>query len=162
MGKNLTKDNEIINLPDVSPEDAWKRPTKYSEDIPEVLRYHFARGRSKVQIATGLGISTTTLDNWAKQYPEVRDALIDGEQYFEAFWEELAQKAALNEIKINTPTFIWYMCNKIKTYTQKNDGAGTNITINNQSLTLTKEERQARIQQLSNKQQLTVDNEETE
>lgn len=81
------------------------RRSKYDPDItPEIAEQYARDGLINEEIATKLGISTTTFYNWQKKYVEFSEALKKGKQVVDAKVEKALLKRALGydyeEIKV--------------------------------------------------------------
>jgi transposase-like protein len=58
-------------------------PTKYdSKRFPEEARFLAQRGAILSEIAEFFEVSTTTLSRWLNEYPELREAVDDGNDVF--------------------------------------------------------------------------------
>lgn len=72
------------------------RRSKYDPDITPELAEQYARdGLTNDEIATKLGVSTSTLYNWQKKYVEFLEALKKGKQVVDAKVEKSLLKRAL-------------------------------------------------------------------
>lgn len=156
MSKNLSKDFKILNLPDKTPEQVRKEiydpSRKYNDEMAPNAFSYLSQGKSKLQLAVLLGVSTTCIDKWTKSYPEFAEAVSLGLEEGEAYWESWYQDKLLKGERIDAVPTIFYFCNRFKkSYTQKNDSSSVNIQINNQGLNLTPEERQVRIKELQDR-----------
>ena len=81
------------------------RRSKYDPDItPEIAEQYARDGLINEEIASKLGISTTTFYNWQKKYVEFSEALKKGKQVVDAKVEKALLKRALGydyeEIKV--------------------------------------------------------------
>ncbi|OEG62170.1 MAG: hypothetical protein BHK79_02685 [Halanaerobium sp. MDAL1] len=81
------------------------RRSKYDPDItPEIAEQYARDGLINEEIASKLGISTTTFYNWQKKYVEFSEALKKGKQVVDAKVEKALLKRALgydyDEIKV--------------------------------------------------------------
>lgn len=72
------------------------RRSKYCEETCEAVKTLMADGGSKKSTAAALGISATTLSAWMKKYPELREAVEDGEELSYGYWEDLGRRLAEN------------------------------------------------------------------
>jgi transposase-like protein len=72
------------------------RSTKYNPDITPQLAKQYAReGLIDKEIAPRLGITTSTLYEWKKKYPEFSDALKHGKEFIDSQVEDSLLKRAL-------------------------------------------------------------------
>ena len=64
------------------------RPTKYSDEIGEVVFDLMDDGLSVVQVARKLNVSRSTIYKWAEDNSEFSDTLTRAREASEAFWED--------------------------------------------------------------------------
>lgn len=77
-------DEEIEKLK----EEHFGRPTKYDPKMCAMLLEEMAKGKSKETVATELGITYHTLNNWEKNNVDFFNALKIGEQLCRRWWVE--------------------------------------------------------------------------
>jgi transposase-like protein len=82
------------------------RPTKYKKEYCKVVIDLMSQGASKTEVAAELGVVKQTLYTWAKQHPDLMDAIKKGEQLSNAWWERHG-RAQLENPKFNH--VLWYM-----------------------------------------------------
>ena len=63
------------------------RPTKYRPEMCEQVIDLGFTGASKVEIAFELGVTKSTLDNWADEYPDFLDAITRAREASQVWWE---------------------------------------------------------------------------
>ena len=64
------------------------RPTKYSDEIGEVVFDLMDDGLSVVQVARKLNVSRSTIYKWAEDNSDFSDTLTRAREASEAFWED--------------------------------------------------------------------------
>ena len=64
------------------------RPTKYSDEIGELVFSLMDDGLSVVQVARKLNVSRSTIYKWAEDNSEFSDTLTRAREASEAFWED--------------------------------------------------------------------------
>jgi len=71
------------------------------------------KGRLKAQIAAAFNISKRKLDNWIRQYPELREAYEQAESHAEAWWIDQVMEGLLipKSLSFNSGAFIYVMGN---------------------------------------------------
>lgn len=80
--------------------------SKYTPDKGAILIELMSDGKSAVQVAKEFGISRNTLDNWAKEYPEFKEAYTQGKTAFEAYMVDMGMKGAKGILaKFNFPAW---------------------------------------------------------
>lgn len=73
---------------------AGGRPSKYSSDYCDKVIATMAEGHSVTAFAGEIGVSRSTVFNWANEYPEFMDALKAGQAAATRFWESILVKVA--------------------------------------------------------------------
>lgn len=68
------------------------RPTEYRPEYCNTAIEQGKLGKSKAQIASVIGVSRNTLDNWAKEHPEFLSAIAHARDLALAWWEDQAQR----------------------------------------------------------------------
>lgn len=87
------------------------RPTKYTDEMPELLREAMYNGLSVIRFCRQVRISKDTFYNWIKEYPEFSDAFALGKTDCEGWWEEYATENMENK-SLNTNLLKYYMANR--------------------------------------------------
>lgn len=91
------------------------RPTKYDPAFCDLVVEMGEKGKSKTQIASGLGVLTETMTEWAKRYPEFSAALKEAEQLSQTWWENQGQLGMFLGAKgFNATAFIFQMKNRFR------------------------------------------------
>lgn len=67
------------------------RPTKYDPAFCEKVEEFGAIGKSRIWIATELGVVAETMTEWAKVHPEFSVALTRAKQLEQRWWEDKGQ-----------------------------------------------------------------------
>jgi hypothetical protein len=83
-------------------------PTKYTEDMPQIIVDYMAQGNSVIQFAALVGIHKDTLYEWANKYPDFSDAFRRARILCESFWEKKYAKA-LDDKTVNSTLYKFYM-----------------------------------------------------
>ncbi|RKQ97138.1 hypothetical protein C7446_2558 [Kushneria sinocarnis] len=87
------------------------RPTKYTDQMPDLVYESLASGDSVTQFAVSIGVHRDTIYAWADSHPEFSDALTRGQEASQAFWEgELRQMMYSKEV--NAPLVKLYFANR--------------------------------------------------
>ena len=76
---------------------AGGRPTLYRHEMCDRLVEAMAKGLSAEAAAARIGISARSLFNWQKQHPEFLQAIQEGRQKSQLWWEERALAMANGE-----------------------------------------------------------------
>lgn len=71
------------------------RPSKYRPEYCGRAVDYMRGGASITAFAAEIGVSRSTLHNWAEDYPEFLDALKRGKAACAAWWEEQARRVAV-------------------------------------------------------------------
>src|SRR5690554_3298607 len=87
------------------------RPTKYTDAMPDALYNAMADGKSITQFAAKIGVSRSTVYEWAEQHPEFSDALTRGKEVGEAYWENELQGMMYSK-EANAPLVKLYFANR--------------------------------------------------
>jgi hypothetical protein len=69
-----------------------RSPINYSESMLATVSKLGQEGKSKVQIAGALGISTKKLNKWCKDHEDLDEAISLAYTLFEAYWENEGMK----------------------------------------------------------------------
>lgn len=159
MTKTITKNHEILKLPDLSPEDAWRKDTKYEPEMNSQMMRMFSLGRTEAQIAASLGITTRTLHDWGKRYEDVGFILDMGRTKSLAYWQGVIQKVALKEIDADFNALKMSVKSQFRDDFVVSDSAGhgTTVNVNNNTLNLTDEQAQKRLQYLIEKKKAELE-----
>lgn len=132
------------------------RPTGYN---PEFHCKDFieqsTQGKSFKVIAASWGISRKTLWLWTKTYPDFCNAVEQGREMCEAFWEQLGFSTSIGQakfggekIQVNVPMYKWLTGNmfgwshKVETKNEHSGGSGGPIQFQG----MTKEQIKAELQ----------------
>ena len=87
------------------------RPTKYEEDFCQASIDFLADGKSITQLARMLNVAKSSIYLWADTYPEFSDALEQGRELSQAYWEdELCNMMYSKEV--NAPLVKLYFANR--------------------------------------------------
>jgi hypothetical protein len=70
------------------------RPSKYEERFCDELEAFMAQGYSATAFAGHIGVSRSTIDNWAKEHPEFLEALNRAKAKRLLEWEKIGLKVA--------------------------------------------------------------------
>jgi transposase-like protein len=70
------------------------RPTKYDPAYCDEIVEFMSQGYSATAYAGSLGVSRSTIDNWAKEYPDFMEALNAGKGRRLVYWEGAALRVA--------------------------------------------------------------------
>jgi hypothetical protein len=79
------------------PKHAGGRPTLYRREMCDRLVEAMAKGLTAKAAATKIGISARSLFNWQKEHPEFLQAIQEGRQRSQLWWEERALAMANGE-----------------------------------------------------------------
>jgi hypothetical protein len=79
------------------PKHAGGRPTLYHREMCDRLVEAMAKGLTAEAAAARIGISARSLFNWQKQHPEFLQAIQEGRQRSQLWWEERALAMANGE-----------------------------------------------------------------
>jgi hypothetical protein len=79
------------------PKHAGGRPTLYRREMCDRLVEAMANGLTAEAAAARIGISARSLFNWQKQHPEFLQAIQEGRQRSQLWWEERALAMASGE-----------------------------------------------------------------
>jgi hypothetical protein len=79
------------------PKHAGGRPTLYRHEMCDRLVDAMAKGLTAEGAAAKIGISARSLFNWQKQHPEFLQAIQEGRQRSQLWWEERALAMANGE-----------------------------------------------------------------
>jgi len=89
------------------------RPTKYSDEIGDVVFGLMDEGLSVVQVARKLNIARSTLYLWASENSDFSDTFTRAREASEACWEYKFTDM-MNDRNINAPLVKLYFCNRFK------------------------------------------------
>jgi len=105
------------------------RPTDYQESFCEIARSLLAEGASKTEVAAILGTYRDGLIRWQEDNPEFSNAIREGEQLSEAWWEK---KGRINLENKNFNTNLWFinMRNRHGWADKKDVNVSGNLNIN--------------------------------
>ena len=70
------------------------RPSRYEERFCDEMEAFMAQGYSATAFAGHIGVSRSTIDNWAKEYPEFLEALNRAKAKRLLEWEKIGLKVA--------------------------------------------------------------------
>ena len=68
------------------------RPTAYDPSYCEIAVKWGGEGKSKVWIATEIGVVVNTLDNWMAEHPDFLQAMMRAKQLEQRWWEDAGQQ----------------------------------------------------------------------
>jgi hypothetical protein len=80
-----------------TPKHAGGRPTLYRREMCDQLVDAMAKGLTAEAAAARIGISARSLFNWQKEHPEFLQAIQEGRQRSQLWWEERALAMASGE-----------------------------------------------------------------
>lgn len=86
--------------------------SKYDPVMCQTLLKMMKEGKGPTQVASKLGIASSTLKSWASDTtkPEFMEAIEQGRTDYQAYWEEIGQKGILGQIdKFNAAVWIFQM-----------------------------------------------------
>ena len=89
------------------------RPTKYTNDIPDLFLKSMQAGNSVLQFAASIGVTRSTVYKWADEIPEFSDIFEQGKEYAEAYWETKYQMMMYMR-DVNSPLVKLYFANRFK------------------------------------------------
>lgn len=101
----------------VQPEEVHRRigrPTKYDPAMCDRVRELGAAGKSKTQIAVGLGINLDTLYEWIKTHDDFSEAVKDANALAQAWWEDAGQSGLGMGKDFNATAFIFQVKNRFR------------------------------------------------
>ena len=87
------------------------RPTKYTDDMPQLLYDYLQTGCSVTEFAAAVGVAKSTVYKCAEQYEEFSDALIRAREASQAYWENKL-KSMMTDPKVNAPLVKLYFANR--------------------------------------------------
>jgi len=82
------------------------RPTKYKKEYCDLVPELMADGMSVTEVAAHIGVSKSTVYKWAEDRPAFSDALKEGMERCEAWWESQGRRN-LHVKEFNH--VLWYM-----------------------------------------------------
>ncbi|HKW76213.1 MAG TPA: hypothetical protein VJN64_11865 [Terriglobales bacterium] len=88
------------------------QPTKYKPEFCKTAVEYLGKGHSIVALAGKLGVRESTAHEWAKKYPEFREALDLGIAKAVGFWEDKLLAAASGETKAAPAVLIFGLKNR--------------------------------------------------
>jgi len=101
------------------------RPTKYKPEYCQMLIDHMAEGLSFDAFAGKLGLERKTLYNWAKRYPEFKEAKQIGWDKNLFFWEKVGIDGILGRIKnFNAVAYIFNKKCRFPEWRERNSEEG--------------------------------------
>lgn len=123
---------------------------KYAPSYCETVIEIASQGGHVSKMLMALKISRDTFYRWQKTHPDFKEACEYSKEISQAFYEELGLRGILGEIeKFNSMTYALIMNNKFGAEYKRGTGGGSNteVTINQNNLSLTSEEIQTKITQ---------------
>ena len=87
------------------------RPSKYEEKHCKVAIDYLRKGKSITQLAREIGVSKSTVYLWAEQHERFSDALQQGRELSQAFWEDELVDMMYNK-EVNSPLVKLYFANR--------------------------------------------------
>ena len=94
---------------------AGGRPTSYRAEFCElVMEIVGSRGKSITQFARDIGVSRSTIYEWAGAHKEFSDALTRAAEHSEAFWEDRFQSEFMTSRDVNAPLVKLYFANRFR------------------------------------------------
>lgn len=105
------------------------RPTKYKAEFCETIIELGKAGKSVMQMAAGIGVTSQTVYEWAKEKPEFSDALTRARELQQCWWEEIGQNGLFGDEKgrqLNTALWSRSMAARFpKDYTERRNNNHT-------------------------------------
>jgi len=89
------------------------RPTKYSQEVGEVVFDLMDDGLSVVQVARKLNVSRSTIYKWAEDNSDFSDTFTRAREASEACWEYKFTDM-MKDRNVNAPLVKLYFCNRFK------------------------------------------------
>jgi hypothetical protein len=106
----------------VLPDTAMARPTKYKPEYCELVIDTMAAGKSLAAAAAQIRVARSTFYEWAKEYPDMAEAVAIGKDLSLAYWEQLAHDTATGESNGNASVLNFQMKNRFRNdYTDSQD-----------------------------------------
>ncbi len=87
------------------------RPTKYTPEMPDRVLECLSEGKSVAQFARDLGVTRSTIYEWAHTRPEFSDALSRAQENSEAAWMDRIE-AMMTSRDVNVPLVKLYLANR--------------------------------------------------
>lgn len=98
------------------------RPTKFKPEYCELVINTMAEGKSLAAAAAQLRVARSTFYEWAKNHPEMAEAVAIGKDLSLAYWEQLAHDTATGESNGNASVLNFQMKNRFRNdYTDSQD-----------------------------------------
>lgn len=98
------------------------RPPKYKPEYCELVIDTMAQGKSLAAAAAQLRIARSTFYEWAKNHPEMAEAVAIGKDLSLAYWEQLAHDTATGDSNGNASVLNFQMKNRFRNdYTDSQD-----------------------------------------
>lgn len=139
-------------MPDLTPEEAWSKNTKYDPSMNKIMMDMFEKGRKDVEIAAVLGVTVGTLKEWGKRYDDVGFILDMGETKSKAYWYDIIRQAAFKQIDLDFNSLKLRVKSQFREEFVLSDGSsGTTVNVNTNTLNLTDEQAKQRLQYLLEK-----------
>lgn len=120
---------------------------KYKPEYCQIIQDIASQGGHIAAMRWGCGgISKDTWYRWKDEIPEFKEAIEKAKLISQVYWEELGHRGIKGEVKFfNAPTYALMMQSKFEEDYKR--GTSTEVNITNNTLTLTSEEVQERIEQ---------------
>jgi transposase len=110
------------------------RPTKYDPAMCETVIKCGRDGKTLVGMADDLDINRETLNEWMKIHPEFSDAVKEGLQKSQAWWEDQGRIATFGGVDgFNATSYIFQMKNRFRA--DWNDTVKADLTSSDGSMT---------------------------
>lgn len=91
------------------------RPSKYKPEFADLVVKLGSEGKTLAEMAAGIGVDRSTLDDWVKQNPEFSRAVKAGLDAAQAWWEEKGRDATFGAYPgFNATSYIFQMKNRFK------------------------------------------------
>jgi len=91
------------------------RPTKYRMEMCEQVIEAGRQGKTVAGMAAEIGITRETFNQWRRNKPEFSDAVKEGLDLAQAWWEDRGQEAVFGKVPgFNATAYIFNMKNRFK------------------------------------------------
>ena len=87
------------------------RPSKFEDSFCDIAIDYLRKGKSITQLAREIGVSKSTVYLWAEQHETFSDALQQGRELSQAFWEDELVDMMYNK-DVNSPLVKLYFANR--------------------------------------------------
>ena len=111
--ENKQKKPRVAKKPETIKEKKYKKPHKWKPEFCEALIKHMAKGYSYTTFSLEANVTSTTLYEWEKSYPEFAEAKVEAFDAAKKFFEDRlmakidAGPASINAKNIDTTCLIF-------------------------------------------------------